>query len=447
MSDASQKSPADEFDEELVAYLDGELQSQDAQRLENRLATDERARQRLNQLAVSWDLLDQLPRATVDDLFSRTTVEMVAVAAEEEIAQTSAAAPTKERRRWLGVGVGALLAATVGFVAFGLVMPDQNDPLLRNLPVVANLDLYRSVGDVELLRKLASSDLFVATVTATASQSASLAVTAPASAASSLMASIPNSITERRAWIANLTPDRKLELNRNLEKFDALSVDEKQALHGIDEYLRANPDQADQLTHLMQRYHDWLKTLTPAERADLSDTTTPEQHLAEIKKIKKEQEGRLFARLGSGRSGPRGDTGQTLRWMEDFAAQHEKDILEALPEDQQQEFKKLEQRGGSEHGGPRFYQRRLAFELFRPNSPVKMPEITEADLQPLLTQLSSDKQTELKAATDTDQRAEVMRQWIRAALAAAAEQRARFGSQGDWRMGSGALKLRSPSAF
>ena len=307
MSDASQKSPADQFDEELVAYLDGELGSQDAQRLENLLATDERARQRLNQLAVSWDLLDQLPRATVDDLFTRTTVEMVAVAAEEEIAQTSAAAPTKERRRWLAVGVGALLAATVGFVAFGLVMPDQNDPLLRNLPVVANLDLYRSVGDVELLKKLASSDLFAATVTATAPQSASPTAAAPASAASTTVASVPNSIAERRTWIAKLTPDRKLELNRDLEKFDALSSDEKQALRGIDEYLQANPDQADQLTHLMQRYHDWLKSLTPPERADLSDTTTPEQHLAEIKKIKQEQECRLFARLGSGRSGQRGD--------------------------------------------------------------------------------------------------------------------------------------------
>ena len=72
----------------------------------------------------------------------------------------------------------------------------------------------------------------------------------------------------------------------------------------------------------------------------------------------------------------------------------------------------MAQRGGGEHGGQHFYQRRLAFELFRPNSPVKMPEISEADVQPLLAQLSPDKQTELKAASDTDQRAEVLRQWI-----------------------------------
>src|SRR5262245_56721738 len=115
MSDIPQKLPADQFDEELVAYLDGELDSQAAQRLENLLATDERTRQRLNQMAVSWDLLDQLPRATVDDLFTRTTVEMVAVAAEDEIAQATATAPSQERRRWLVGGVATLLAAAAGF--------------------------------------------------------------------------------------------------------------------------------------------------------------------------------------------------------------------------------------------------------------------------------------------------------------------------------------------
>lgn len=437
MSDASpQNSPVDQLDEELVAYLDGELESQAAQRLENLLATDERARQRLNQLAVSWDLLDQLPRATVDDLFTRSTVEMVAVAAEDEIAQTSSTAPARNRRRWLAGGVAALLAAAVGFVAIGLVMPDHNDPLLRNLPVVVNLDLYRSVGDVELLKKLEASNLFPAVEVDSAPRPASSGDAAPAAATTPQPINVPASINQRRALIATLSLDRKLELNRDLEKFIALSPDEKQALRGIDDYLQANPEQADNWTRLMQRYHDWLKSLTPAQRADLSDTTTPETHLAEIKKIKLEQEGRLFLRLGGGRGGPR-DIDHVLRWMQDFAAQHEKDILEALPEDEQQELKKLAQRGGSERMGPRFYQRRLALELFRPNSPVKMPDITAADLQPLLAQLSPEKQAELKTADDAAQRVEVLRTWIRAALADAAQQRSRFASQGAWRMGGG----------
>src|SRR5690349_18118484 len=102
MADAgSQNSNLDQLDEELVAYLDGELEADATKRLENVLATDDRARRRLNQLAVSWDLLEQLPRATVDDNFTRTTVEMLALEAEGAIAQAQAVAPSRKRLRWL----------------------------------------------------------------------------------------------------------------------------------------------------------------------------------------------------------------------------------------------------------------------------------------------------------------------------------------------------------
>ncbi len=162
MSDAANnKLGADELDEELVAYLDGELEPNATKRMENLLASDARARQRLNQLAVSWDLLDQLPRATVDDLFTKTTVEMVAVAAEHEVAETVKAEPARRRVRWLAAGVATLLALAVGFIAVGLTLPDRNDALLRNLPSVVNLELYRSVGDVAFLKQLQTANLFV----------------------------------------------------------------------------------------------------------------------------------------------------------------------------------------------------------------------------------------------------------------------------------------------
>src|SRR3954463_9870047 len=129
MSDANTNNTnADSLDEELVAYLDGELPPKDAQRLENALADNAPARERLSQLASSWDLLDQLPRATVDDLFTRTTVEMVALAAEGEIA--AATAPAKRRMQWIGGGIAIALATIVGFAAAALALPDYNEALL-----------------------------------------------------------------------------------------------------------------------------------------------------------------------------------------------------------------------------------------------------------------------------------------------------------------------------
>ena len=48
------------IDEEIVAYLDGELDMETAAKVERRLADDPRYNARLNQLQRAWDMLDNL---------------------------------------------------------------------------------------------------------------------------------------------------------------------------------------------------------------------------------------------------------------------------------------------------------------------------------------------------------------------------------------------------
>ncbi len=244
-------------------------------------------------------------------------------------------------------------------------------------------------------------------------------------------ANLPSALSERRAWINRLTPEKKLLLNREFDRYSALAPEEKQALEQIDQYVQSEPERGEQLIRVMQRYHDWLITLTPTERANLSDAV-PDKRLALVRQLKQDQENRLFARLG-GPNAPQ-DLEAVLHWMQDFALAHEVEIMEALPDDKRQELKKLAQRG-DDRGGKRLYQRRLAAELWQPNSSVKMPAISDADLQPLLAQLSPDKQQELKSKTDTADRVQILRSWIRSAMRA---QWTQFVSQGGWRgMGGG----------
>src|SRR4029434_7501689 len=73
----------DPVEEELVAYLDDELEPEHRARVEHRLAEDTRYREKLRHMQKSWDLLDLLGRADVSDGFTRTTVEMVALKAKE----------------------------------------------------------------------------------------------------------------------------------------------------------------------------------------------------------------------------------------------------------------------------------------------------------------------------------------------------------------------------
>lgn len=103
--------------EEMVAYLDGELNADQMQQVEDRLARDPPYRRQLQRLQRTWECLDQLPRSHVEEQFARSTVEMVAVQAERETASKPAATPTRRRSIPVVIVVVAATAAWVGLIA------------------------------------------------------------------------------------------------------------------------------------------------------------------------------------------------------------------------------------------------------------------------------------------------------------------------------------------
>ena len=146
--------------EELTAYLDGELESEHRRRVEERLARDPAYRTELQRMQRAWDMLDKLPKATVDDGFTRTTMEMVAVAAAEE-AKTQALEVPRRRRRQALIGTAAVAgAAVLGFVIGIQAWPNKSRQLLRDLPVIENFERYRHADSLDFLRKLEASKLF-----------------------------------------------------------------------------------------------------------------------------------------------------------------------------------------------------------------------------------------------------------------------------------------------
>ncbi len=148
------------IDEQLVAYLDGELDAETSRQIEERLSEDPALRERLNALDRTWHVLDELEATPVDGTFTQSTLEMVTVAASEEVVQTQATEPVRQRRwRWLTV-TSFVAAAAVGFLAVALSRPDPNRQLLEDLPVLENLDEYRQVQDFAFLERLHAEGLF-----------------------------------------------------------------------------------------------------------------------------------------------------------------------------------------------------------------------------------------------------------------------------------------------
>jgi hypothetical protein len=145
--------------ETLNAYLDGELSTDEARRVETRLADDPAWAAELRRLERAWDLLDYLPKIEAPADFTQSTVEMIAVSAAADLAAVERPRP---RRRWFDVALltaGALAAALGGYLTIDRLRPQRDDAMLQTLPVLRHLDLYSRTEpgeSVEFIRMLQS---------------------------------------------------------------------------------------------------------------------------------------------------------------------------------------------------------------------------------------------------------------------------------------------------
>ena len=149
----------------LVAYLDGEHESQDAAALEAKLSLNPNARAEAETLRRTWDLLDFLPRPEPSPNFTHDTMERISVLT-----------PVARSPRWrwqpwaLGFGWAAalLVVSTVGFAGGKLLhrgavpasepIVVNDETLVRELSVIENKRLYDNVESIDFLRALANPD-------------------------------------------------------------------------------------------------------------------------------------------------------------------------------------------------------------------------------------------------------------------------------------------------
>ena len=152
------------IDEEIVAYLDGELDMEGAAKVERRLADDPRYNARLNQLQRAWDMLDNLRRSEADDDFVNSTVAMVAVQAEVAAKTQALRAVRRRNFTWLALVAVLMLSMATAFFAFQQRLTRENRQLIRNLPLIERVDDYGNVDSFEFVKQLQDENLFTAEV-------------------------------------------------------------------------------------------------------------------------------------------------------------------------------------------------------------------------------------------------------------------------------------------
>ncbi len=141
--------------ENLVAYLDGELNPDESQRLSTKLTQSLSGRREVEDLKRTWELLDALPRPNApEDFTARTLSEIQAEASPDERLARVAGRSLRVASRVL---VGVLLAGASlagAYAATRWLWPDPSARLIRDLSLAEHLDEYREVGTFEFLKEL-----------------------------------------------------------------------------------------------------------------------------------------------------------------------------------------------------------------------------------------------------------------------------------------------------
>jgi hypothetical protein len=169
-------------DEQLVAYLDGELSGRERAQLEDRLVNEESLRLRLQGLQRGWDMLDVLPTPVVDEHSVQTTLEMVvrdltrasmgieAVNGDHGVAGADALPRrrmTKWTRRLLAFSLMALIVS--GLVSWSWLAYSRQQQI-ADFPIAIDHQAYSSTDDLELVRDLADSPLWFALASRSATE-------------------------------------------------------------------------------------------------------------------------------------------------------------------------------------------------------------------------------------------------------------------------------------
>ena len=383
----------DSLQEQLVAYLDGELDPSSSAAIEQRLSDEVEVRMQLMQLQQTWDMLDVLPQSQVGDSFTQSTVELVALRAADDVDELRVQTRRRTRLGYFVAATALLLVGLIGYLVGYAVVSGPNRRLLADLPVVHHLDVYRHVESPEFLKLLDQEGLF-----------------AEQSVPTVAMEDFGETLAARQQRLTAMPASEKLELERKKERFERMTAEQQDGLRQLHETVQQDP-QSERLQQIMLRYNEWLKTLAAGQRAELL-SLPPEERVERIRDTRLRQEEQLFIQMTALELQP-DEVRMIYDWLHEFVQRHEAKIMAGIPEHDHDRLRgwlenvtEPERRSVIKYG---FYRRYNEEDALRPD---------DNDIKQLGEKLRSPKAREALTGTTLphEEKLDVIHGWMRAAF-------------------------------
>lgn len=253
-------------DETLVAYLDGELPSEQVTAVEQGLHEDVGLRERLKSLRATWDLLSELPEETPNPQLAQSTIEMVTVALNKEASWSEWMAGN----RWLVLGILSLLMMVTGALLGRVVTRRITTQLLTDLPVIVEYRSLESIENVPWLEELAAIEHL-------------LAIGEGGGPDLIGDGKVPLGNQERAQWVDGLGETDRGRLEDNLQDFLAESQARKQEMRRISERILEDPQRTSTYLRTIRAYWEIRDTTRRKELAYFDNLETVQEKVDWVK--------------------------------------------------------------------------------------------------------------------------------------------------------------------
>jgi hypothetical protein len=248
-----------DLDEQLTAYLDGELSSEESHDLEQRLIDDESLRMRLAELRKSYELLDELPETPYDQRFTQSTIEHIIRDVRGVQPAEVLPAPTMLPVGWLSKNsrflIGLVGVAVAAMVAAFLIRKTESNRQLQELGLVSNLSGWMDVNELEIATKL-SEETFV--IECLKEHLADKFVETP-----------PVVLNDRVDWVASMSIDQQAKLESDFDSLRRMNVESRARFEAIQKKVEERPDR-EKVQDTVRVIGLLMDSLPNSERRDLN---------------------------------------------------------------------------------------------------------------------------------------------------------------------------------